>query len=218
MTCIVVTFMWNIFHIKFCNFEILKFWKFEIHWREVLLDFLIRVESELPKSRYVDFRLLVYYTGKHLYDYKSQRFNKYNLQSYLLLSLKKNLDGVLSMDYDFVKVLHSCKSVAHLKVILKIRAVTTDINGVFVSLFIWSYQVNLICGEESDVICQKICIRRPNANANLPARTSDVEDIKVWWWGWFTTEKKKNYKNILHFIFTVMLYSSQSMHKNNLEK
>ena len=30
------------------------------------------------------------------------------------LSVKKNLDGVFSMDYDFVKVLHPCKSVAHL--------------------------------------------------------------------------------------------------------
>ena len=28
--------------------------------------------------------------------------------------MKKNLDGVFSMDYDFVKVLHPCKSVAHL--------------------------------------------------------------------------------------------------------
>ena len=34
----------------------------------ILLDFLIRVESEPPKSRYVDFRLLVYFTEKHLYD------------------------------------------------------------------------------------------------------------------------------------------------------
>ena len=79
-----------------------------------LLEFLIRVESELPESRYVDFRLLVYYTEKHLYDYKSQRFNKYNLQSYLVLSVKENLDGVISMDCDFIKVLHPCKSVAHL--------------------------------------------------------------------------------------------------------
>ena len=63
----------------------------------LLLEFLIRVESELPKSKYVDFRLLVYYTEKHLYDYKSQRFNKYKLQSYLVLSVKKNLDGVFSM-------------------------------------------------------------------------------------------------------------------------
>ena len=31
-----------------------------------LLELLIRVESELPKSRYVDFRLVVYYTEKHL--------------------------------------------------------------------------------------------------------------------------------------------------------
>ena len=77
-----------------------------------VLEFLIRAESEVPESRYVDFRLLVYYTEKHLYDYKSQRFNKYNLQSYLVLSVKKNLDGVFSMDYDFVKVLHPCKSVA----------------------------------------------------------------------------------------------------------
>ena len=30
-----------------------------------LLEFLIRVESKLPKSRYVDFRLLVYFTEKH---------------------------------------------------------------------------------------------------------------------------------------------------------
>ena len=79
-----------------------------------LLEFLIRAESEVPESRYVDFRLLVYYTEKHLYDYKSQRFNKYNLQSYLVLSVKKNLDGVISMDCDFIKVLHPCKSVAHL--------------------------------------------------------------------------------------------------------
>ena len=79
-----------------------------------VLELLIRIESELPKSRYVDFRLLVYYTEKHLYDYKSQRFNKYNLQSYLVLSVKENLDGVISMDCDFVKVLHPCKSVAYL--------------------------------------------------------------------------------------------------------
>ena len=29
------------------------------------------VESELPKSKYVDFRLLVYYTEKHLYSIKT---------------------------------------------------------------------------------------------------------------------------------------------------
>ena len=28
--------------------------------------------------------------------------------------MKKNLDGVFSVDYDFFKVLHPCKSVAHL--------------------------------------------------------------------------------------------------------
>ena len=78
------------------------------------MEFLIRAESEVPESRYVDFRLLVYYTEKHLYDYKSQRFNKYNLQSSVVLIVKKKLDGVFSMDYDFFKVLHPCKSVAHL--------------------------------------------------------------------------------------------------------
>ena len=62
----------------------------------------------------IDFRLLVYFTEKHLYDYKSQRFNKYNSQSYLVFNVKKNLDGVFSMECDFVKVLHPCKSVAHL--------------------------------------------------------------------------------------------------------
>ena len=78
------------------------------------MELLIRIESELPKSKYVDFRLVVYYTEKHLYDYKSQRFNKYNSQSYLVFNVKKNLDGVFSMECDFVKVLHPCKSVAHL--------------------------------------------------------------------------------------------------------
>ena len=55
----------------------------------VVLEFLIRTESELPESRYVDFRLLVYYTEKHLYDYKSQRFNKYNLQSSLVFECEE---------------------------------------------------------------------------------------------------------------------------------
>ena len=36
------------------------------------------------------------------------------MQSYLVLSIKKNLDVVFSMDDDFVQVLHPCKSVAHL--------------------------------------------------------------------------------------------------------
>ena len=58
--------------------------KYELLRVITLLEFLIRAESEVPESRYVDFRLLVYYTEKHLYDYKSQRFNKYNLQSYLV--------------------------------------------------------------------------------------------------------------------------------------
>ena len=36
------------------------------------------------------------------------------MQSSLVMTVKKNLDGVFSMDYDFFKVLHPCKSVAHL--------------------------------------------------------------------------------------------------------
>ena len=55
-----------------------------------------------------------FFTLKTRYDYKSQRFNKYNSQSYLVFNVKKNLDGVFSMECDFVKVLHPCKSVAHL--------------------------------------------------------------------------------------------------------
>ena len=63
--------------------------------------------------------------------------------------------------------------------ILEIRAVTTDINKSLLSFFVLSYEMNLICGEESEVICQKICIWRPNANANVLARASDVEDMSL---------------------------------------
>ena len=93
------------------------------------MDFLIRVELELPKLRYVDFRLLVYFTEKQLHDYKTEKFNKYNL--YSCPSVKLNLDGVFSMSYDFAKVLHSCKSVTHLgSWILNIY-----INDIFFSYF-----------------------------------------------------------------------------------
>ena len=46
--------------------------------------------------------------------------------------MKKNLDGVFSVDYDFVKVLHHCKSVDHL--------LSWNLN-IYIILKIW-------CGEE----------------------------------------------------------------------
>ena len=84
-----------------------------IYLNDLTTYLLRRIKLELQKSRYVDFRLLVYFTEKRLYDCKSQRFNKYNMQSYLVLIVKKNLGGVLSMNYDFIKVLYTCKSVAN---------------------------------------------------------------------------------------------------------